>query len=129
VSVHRASLLHKFTEGARTARSHRRYVGTVAPLSGTRLVVVVVEDGRSYELPTRRDLAPHAQEFLWGEPGPGARQLALAILADALVDEGVALALHERFARVVGARNFFPPGGFSHWLSTVLTWVWDLEDT
>jgi hypothetical protein len=126
VSVHRASLLHNFTQGARTARSSRRYVGTVAPLSGTRRVVVVVEDGRSYELPARRDLEQHAKDFMWGEPGAGARQLALAILADALTDEDAALALHETFARAFTAAL---PARFTIDLATVLAWVRELEAT
>lgn len=81
----------------------KTYVGTrLAPL---RCSVVVVEDGdgdrlkRSLKpLPVRLDLANHSPDgFEWGYGGSGPAQLALAILADHLGDDPLALELHQPF--------------------------------
>lgn len=49
-----------------------------------------------------RDYQPHG--FAWGYDGNGARQLALAILADRLQNDERALRLHEAFAQQVIAK-------------------------
>lgn len=48
-------------------------------------------------LQPRHDLHNHSSSFDWGADGPGAAQLALAILADYLGDGDLALKLHEGF--------------------------------
>jgi hypothetical protein len=54
------------------------------------------EDGN--ELDPRFDLKEHSREgFAWAQAGPGAAQLALAILADYLEDDTRALALYQDF--------------------------------
>lgn len=50
-------------------------------------------------LPLRRDLSDHSATFGWGYQGPGPAQLALALLADYLDDDDLAVALHKEFAR------------------------------
>jgi hypothetical protein len=52
---------------------------------------------RSHPLAPRHDLCRYAADFDWGQDGPGATQLALAILAGHLEDGDLALELHERF--------------------------------
>jgi hypothetical protein len=52
----------------------------------------------AYSLPLRLDLANHSPTgFEWGYAGSGPSQLALALLADALVDDKAALSLHMVF--------------------------------
>ncbi|MBN2371718.1 MAG: hypothetical protein JXO72_14640 [Vicinamibacteria bacterium] len=54
------------------------------------------EDG--HELDPRFDLKRHSRAgFAWAQAGPGAAQLALAILADYLEDDARALALYQDF--------------------------------
>jgi hypothetical protein len=70
--------------------------------SGTRFAsgaVVTVEcNGNFAPLPRRLDLSNHKPSgFEWGYGGSGPAQLALAILADCLCDDTVALALHQDF--------------------------------
>jgi len=66
----------------------KRYQGHRAP-GGCRVTV----DGRP--LDPRTDLRRHADRgFEWGYDGSGPRQLALALLADCLGDDRLALAHH-----------------------------------
>jgi len=59
---------------------------------------------RQAPLRPRRDLDCHSWGFEWGYAGSGPAQLALAILADALGDDKLALRLHQRFKfRVISA--------------------------
>jgi hypothetical protein len=56
----------------------------------------VEADDRPLEL--RLDLGDHSPTgFEWGYGGSGPAQLALALLADALGDDALALRLHQRF--------------------------------
>ena len=73
--------------------------------------VIVLADGAP--LCPRLDLHPlSASGFDWGYPGPGASQLALAILADHWpLDENRALRKVRRFMREVVAK--LPTGGWS----------------
>jgi len=51
-------------------------------------------------LPTRTDLVNHSPTgFEWGYNGSGPAQLALAILADFLHNDKLALELHQHFKR------------------------------
>ena len=61
---------------------------------------VVTVDGK--KLPPRYDLKKLSPTgFEWTYEGAGPAQLALALLADHLGDDGKALALHEKFMRAV----------------------------
>jgi hypothetical protein len=68
-------------------------------------VVRVIEDGDAHELPMRLDLYNHSPTgFEWGYGGSGPAQLALALIADAINDDGMALWLHQKFKfKVVGS--------------------------
>ena len=61
--------------------------------------LVSVSDGRKSEpLPLRLDLFNHSPTgFSWGYTGSGPAQLALALLADALGDDDLAVRLHQDF--------------------------------
>lgn len=73
----------------------RRYEGNRRWHSAT-----VTVDGR--RLRPRLDLRCHSPaEFEWGYGGSGPAQLALAILADHLGDDGQALNLYQRFKWLV----------------------------
>jgi hypothetical protein len=60
-------------------------------------IVRVVENGDSRQLLRRGDLANHSTGFNWGYGGSGPAQLALALLADALGNDELALQLHQKF--------------------------------
>jgi hypothetical protein len=61
-------------------------------------VVRRIRRGRIIALPLRLDLDNHSPTgFEWGYGGSGPAQLALAILADALEDDGRAQKLHQQF--------------------------------
>lgn len=61
-------------------------------------VVRVTKNGDARALPLRLDLDRHSPTgFEWGYAGSGPSQLALAILADALGNNEVALRLHQAF--------------------------------
>jgi hypothetical protein len=67
--------------------------------------VHVVEEGRRRALPWRLDLFNHSPTgFNWGYGGSGPAQLALAILADLLGDDVLAVRLHQPFKWQVVAR-------------------------
>jgi len=56
-------------------------------------------------LPMRRDLFNHSPTgFEWGYSGSGPAQLALALLADVLGDDDLAIHLHQDFKRACIAR-------------------------
>jgi hypothetical protein len=60
--------------------------------------VVIVENGGERPLPLRLDLYNHSPDGVeWGYAGSGPSQLSLALLADALGDDGRALSLHQAF--------------------------------
>jgi hypothetical protein len=66
-------------------------------ISGQSLVSVS-DDRKSEPLPLRLDLFNHSPTgFSWGYGGSGRAQLALALLADALGDDGLAVRLHQAF--------------------------------
>jgi hypothetical protein len=66
-------------------------------ISGQSLVSVS-DDRKSEPLPLRLDLFNHSPTgFSWGYGGSGPAQLALALLADALGDDGLAVRLHQAF--------------------------------
>src|SRR6516165_8748734 len=70
--------------------------------SGTRFasgaVVTVERPGHFAPLSARRDLINHSPSgFEWGYGGSGPAQLALAILANCLHDDGAALVFHQDF--------------------------------
>lgn len=55
-------------------------------------------EGPARPLPLRLDLYNHSPTgFEWGYAGSGPAQLALALLADALGDDEMAVHLHQRF--------------------------------
>lgn len=63
---------------------------------------MVREGGERHPLDPRFDLRSHAPRgFTWGTAATGALQLALALLADATIDDNRALDLHYRFERRV----------------------------
>jgi hypothetical protein len=71
----------------------------------TGLCHISVWGGKSRKLPARRDLFNHSPDgFEWGYEGSGPAQLALALLADALEDDELAIALHQQFKRARIAR-------------------------
>jgi hypothetical protein len=60
--------------------------------------VMIVDDDRLRVLPMQLDLFNHSPTgFEWGYGGSGPAQLALALLADALDDDAIAVILHQRF--------------------------------
>jgi len=70
-----------------------------------RVVLVRVPTGRTYPLNPRHDLANHSPDgFNWAFGGSGPAQLALAILADAYGDSGLALRHYQAFKWAVVAR-------------------------
>src|SRR5262245_29088930 len=71
-------------------------------------VIVSKADGRL--LPPRLDLRHYSPSFEWGHSGSGPTQLALAILADYLDDDALAVDLHQEFKCVVIAT--LPPDGY-----------------
>ena len=59
--------------------------------------VIILHNGVK-ALPLRLDLDNHSPTgFEWGYGGSGPAQLALALLADALEDDKLAIILHQRF--------------------------------
>jgi hypothetical protein len=61
-------------------------------------VVRIVERGDARALPARLDLFNHSPTgFEWGYGGSGPAQLALALIADALGDDHIALRLHQSY--------------------------------
>jgi len=70
-----------------------------------RAVTVYPETGDSYPLPWRLDLWNHSPTgFNWGYGGSGPSQLALAMLADHLGNDEVAVRLHQKFKWAVIAK-------------------------
>jgi hypothetical protein len=80
----------------------KRYVGERAP--GGVTVAVIGADGRSGPLAPRYDLRNHSPDgYNFGYGGSGPAQLALALLADALGDDGRAQRLYQDFKwKVIG---------------------------
>lgn len=71
----------------------------------------------------RTDLVHHAVDYDWGRGSDPdqRRQLALAILADALTDHRTAVDFHLRFAdEIVGE---WPAAGWSVWCFQLAEWV------
>ena len=63
-----------------------------------RRVIRVECDGRRGELPPRFDLCRHSPDgFEWGYAGSGPAQLAIAICADVLDDDRLAVELYQTF--------------------------------
>jgi Family of unknown function (DUF6166) len=72
--------------------------------NGSAVVRVIGRDGDSHALPARWDLDNHSPTgFEWGYGGSGPAQLALALIADALGDDQLALRLHQKFKWMVVA--------------------------
>jgi len=82
----------------------KMYVGRRDKL-GKAMVRIIGHDGDTRELPERRDLFNHSPSgFDWGFGGSGPSQLALAILADAIGNDPVALRLYPEFKWAVIAK-------------------------
>ena len=65
-----------------------RYVGE---LTDDGFVVWVCDvDGADFPLPLRHDLVNHSAWFEWGRNSPGSAQLAIALCAHVLQDDGLA---------------------------------------
>jgi hypothetical protein len=95
----------------------KTYIGIPHRQSGSGQPVVTVCDGQKSEpLPLRLDLFNHSPAgFSWGYGGSGPAQLALALLADALGDDDLAVRLHQAFKfRVVACW----PEGERWWITT-----------
>ena len=77
----------------------KTYIGTPHRDSISGQSLVSFSDGRKSEpLPLRLDLFNHSPTgFSWGYTGSGPAQLALALLADALGDDDLAVRLHQDF--------------------------------
>lgn len=80
---------------------------------------VVTNDGY---LNPRYDLFNHSPDgYEWGYGGSGPAQLALALLADALGKDDMAVTLHQHFKRMI-VQNF-PHEGFEISEDHILGWV------
>lgn len=102
----------------------RNYLATRSPRGDCAVTVGAGE--RRNDLPPRLDLSNHSPTgFEWGYGGSGPAQLALAILADALGNDGRALRLHQRFKFKVIAS--MPRDGFVLSLDQVLEHVHQIE--
>ena len=84
----------------------KRYVGRRDAQGRLRVNVETLSEGReatrfaSYALPPRLDLFNHSPDgFEIGYSGSGPAQLSLAILADHLGDDELAVRLHQEFKR------------------------------
>ena len=79
--------------------NYKTYIGIPHRESVIGQPVVTVCDGQKSEpLPLRLDLFNHSPTgFSWGYGGSGPAQLAVALLADALGDDGRAIRLHQCF--------------------------------
>ena len=77
----------------------KTYIGTPHRDSISGQTLVTVCDGQKCQpLPFRLDLFNHSPTgFSWGYTGSGPAQLALALLADALGDDDLAVRLHQDF--------------------------------
>lgn len=86
-----------------------------------------IRQGRRMVLPLRLDLDNHSPTgFEWGYGGSGPAQLALAILADALLDDQRAIKLHQPFKwKVIAALDRERSWILSR--ATVLAAVKDIE--
>lgn len=83
---------------------------------------VVTRDGKKINL--RLDLCNHSPTgFEWGYGGSGPAQTALAILADYLNNDHLAIGLHQRFKWDFIARA--PHKGFSVNGLQIKSWLWD----
>jgi hypothetical protein len=61
-------------------------------------IVRIIERGDARALPLRLDLFNHSPTgFEWGYGGSGPAQLALALIADALGDDAIAIRLHQAY--------------------------------
>lgn len=92
-----ASIVDSTTLDECTTCAKRRAVKTyTAPSVG---FVTVKQDGEpDRKLDRRLDLANHSPDgFSWGYAGSGCAQLALALLADVMEDDGIAVRLHQQF--------------------------------
>jgi uncharacterized protein DUF6166 len=73
--------------------------------NGNCIVHVMGDEGNAHKLCKLLDLDKHSPTgFNWGYGGSGPAQLALAILADCLGDDGLAVRLHQPFKWAVIAR-------------------------
>jgi hypothetical protein len=79
--------------------SCKTYIGIPHRESGSGQSFITVCDGQKCRpLPLRLDLFNHSPTgFGWGYQGSGPAQLALALLADALGDDDLAVRLHQAF--------------------------------
>lgn len=80
----------------------RLYVGTVR--DGGCKAVYATEGPSAWALDPRLDIWSHSPAgFNWGYGGSGPAQLALALLADAVQHDGLAVLLYQQFKREVVA--------------------------
>jgi Family of unknown function (DUF6166) len=79
--------------------TRKTYIGTPHRESVSGQSLVTVCDGQKSEpLPLRLDLFNHSPTgFSWGYGGSGPAQLAVALLADTLGDDDLAVRLHQDF--------------------------------
>lgn len=94
-------------KSARLPRSPERLYRAVRHFKDGRATgceVFVVEGANIEPLDPRHDILRRSTGFEWSFVGAGSGQTALAILADALGDDGRALALHVDFCRTYIAR-------------------------
>lgn len=88
----------------------KHYRGKRLPINGRidtscDTVVTVIDGANTKPLPWRLDLFNHSRTGLnWGYGGSGPAQLALALLADVLGSDEMAVRLHQHFKNQVVAR-------------------------
>lgn len=73
-------------------------MATYEGIKGETLVWTVTKDGERLDPRASQKVRNHSQGgFSWGYGGSGPAQLALALLLDVGLDEGLALELHQQF--------------------------------
>lgn len=78
----------------------KHYVGERTDQGCEMMVLDAGRAGGGYFLDPRFDLKQHSQDgFSWGNSGPGAAQLSLALLADALGNDRKAVEHYQEFKR------------------------------
>lgn len=82
----------------------------------------VTVNGQTLHL--RLDLRKHADQPEWGYAGSGPAQLALALLADAVEDDEIALDYHQKFKRNVVAA--FDRDGWTLTQADIRSWIGQL---
>ena len=89
-------------------------------LSG-KCTVVAHESRERRSIRKRTDLRNHSRGFEWGYRGSGPAQLSLALLADALEDDQLALEHYQQFKADVVAH--FEPGAWTITSDEIVDWL------